>query len=291
MQVSIRDPLSIGRFLAARSGEPILISDSDNPLYDAIKRFCTEISIVGRQNGVGPIWRGIKGRNQPIEYPAGNKPFRIVSFHTDDELYTAAAAKLKASADALSIPVHIETVSSRGSWEGNCAFKAEFVRDQWNRSDVPIVWVDADATLNTFPSLFAAVDTDFAIYKRDRWSFNSATLYFGRSPAAAALLDRWVDHCRRNPNQRDQVSLDHAWAEITRVPPLRTVWLPESYCGVFDRAGADKAIIIQWQASRQTKKRASRSAAQMLFVKSMDFVRRHVSGRRRARRASRTRLR
>ncbi len=305
MDISIRDPFSIGRFLVARRGEPIVILNSDNPLYDVIKRFCTEISLVGRQEGVGPTWRGVKGRNEPIEYPPGSKPFRIVSFHTDDEIYTAAAARLKASADRLSIPIHIETAPSRGSWERNCAFKAEFVRDQWRNSDLPIVWLDADATLNADPSLFAALDADFAIYKSGGWEFRGGTLYFGRSPAAAAILDRWIKHCRNNPTQWDQVSLDYAWAEITREQPLRTVWLPENYCWRFYQEGRDKAVIIQWVASRQAKALAPAKKDRTLLRKAIDIGKRcvprrvwnflrtavwHVKhrGKRRARRASRT---
>ena len=310
MHVFISDPLSIGRFLVAKRGEPVVIQDSDNSLYDIIKLCCTEISLVGRKEGVGPIWRGVKGRNQPIEYPPANRPFRIITFHTDDQLYTAAAARLKASADRLSIPVHIETVPSRGSWEENCAFKAEFVRDQWRNVDVPIVWLDADATLNAYPSLFASLDTDFAINKNRGWIFAGGTLYFGRSPAAQVLLDRWVYHCRANPHRSDDLSLDYAWAEITRESPLRTVWLPQSYRWRSTRPGADQAIVVQWKASRHVRKnsgvvsckerkllrravelakRSGPAGSRRLLGKTLQFVRRlKSSSRQRARRASRT---
>ena len=310
MHVSISDPLSIGRFLVAKRGEPVVILDSDNPLYDIIKIFCTGTSIVGRQEGVGPIWRGVKGRNEPIDYLPANRPFRIVSFHTDDEIYTAAAARLKASADRRSIPVHIETVPSRGSWEENCNFKAEFIRDQWRNFDVPIVWLDADATLNSYPSLFTTLDADFAINKNRGYIFSGGTLYFGRSPAAQVLLDRWVHHCRANPYGSDDFHLNYAWAEITRELPLRTVWLPESYRCSYTRAGAAQAIIVQWNAAQQAKKsrvvshkgetflrraiemakRISPSGAR-IFLGTLTFVRRRLNsrqGNQRARRASRT---
>jgi hypothetical protein len=250
VELSYRNPASILHFFAARRGTRIVIRDSDNPAYDFFKLWCTEASHIGRNGSGGPTWLGIKGNKRVAPLAAGNNLFRIVSFHTDDALYTAAAAKLRASAEALSLPFHIEIVPAGRTWERTCSFKAKFIQDMWRGSDIPIVWLDADATLNRFPALFSVINADFAAYKR-RWSIKAGTLYFGKTELADTLLAGWVARCEADPDQWDQISLDLAWAEIASRAPLRTVWLPETYCWKFDKPDkSNDAVILQWQASR-----------------------------------------
>ncbi|UDF28478.1 UNVERIFIED_ORG: class I SAM-dependent methyltransferase [Roseateles sp. XES5] len=186
--------------------------------------------------------------DQPI-----NCPFRVVSYYTEDNEYALHATKLKSSLDKWNIPNEIVAVENAGLWEHNCARKARFLREAWERSDVPIVWIDADATVEAFPTLFQGIDADFAIHKWDGWQFGSGTIYFGKSLAAFKLLEQWALRCEADPITWDQTHLQSAWCDIAATEDLKTFWLPRSYLQIFDQPEESPAVIKHWQASRTLK--------------------------------------
>lgn len=179
--------------------------------------------------------------------------YRVISFHTEDDLYATCAKKLVASLDALGIAHRVVSVGTGTRWEENCARKAAFVRAQWEASDVPVVWLDADATVEKVPDLFSAIDCDFAAHKWQGWQLGSGTLYFGKTDLARALLDRWVVRCEADPTGWDQDHLQSAWCDVSAAAPLRTVWLPRAYLQIFDAPIEEEPVIVHWQASRAVR--------------------------------------
>jgi SAM-dependent methyltransferase len=129
----------------------------------------------------------------------------------------------------------------------------------WRAEDQPIVWLDADATVEATPSLFSVIDADFAAHKWNGWKLAGGTLYFGKTELAGALIDRWVARCQADPLTWDQTHLQSAWCDIASETPLRTVWLPRSYCQIFDSSQKEPPIILHWQASR-IEQRAGRKS-------------------------------
>ncbi|WP_395328278.1 class I SAM-dependent methyltransferase [Novosphingobium sp. BL-8H] len=213
-------------------------------------------SFIGRD-----LDRGTEPYDTAEVLAAGAHPFRVVSFFTADNEYAEYAARLRATLDGFGVDHVLQPIGSIGGWEMNCAYKAQFIYEQWLMSDRPIVWLDADATVEAMPDLFSALDADVALHKwtwnhaeQDRgWEFCSGTLYFGKTELAGELLRQWVLRCQADPLTWDQVHLSSAWCDIASIRPLKTTWLPRAYLHIDGAPGAETAVIRHWQASRQAK--------------------------------------
>lgn len=206
------------------------------------------VGFVGNDALAGQSARSVRGT-----LPSGGTgKYRVVCFHTTDDLYASRAANLIASLNTYGIDHRVVPVEVSDSWEATCSRKAAFVREQWEQSDVPVVWLDADATVEAEPSLFAALDCDFAVHKVKGWELASGTLYFGKTELARALLDQWVTRCEADPRGWDQNHLQSAWCDLSATRPLRTIWLPQPYLQIFDapRRKSETPVIMHWQASR-----------------------------------------
>lgn len=205
------------------------------------------------------LWWG--GLDEWVANPRGTGALPVViCFFTKNTDYEIVAQKLIASCQRLSLEHRVVGVAPRGSWEANCGIKSEFILETWRETGRPVLWVDADAIMHAEPNLLRGVTADFAIHRCRAWEFASGTLFFNQSPAAGALLRRWVARCKAFPQVWDQVNLDLAWEETVAVLPLETLWLPEPYCRIFDLEegrSARAGVIEHFQASRQLKAKVS----------------------------------
>lgn len=180
-------------------------------------------------------------------------PFRVVSFYTRHNEYEQHAQRLRESLQKFGIPNDLQGIQESGPWEIICARKARFILECWHASECPVVWLDADATVEQYPALFHQMDADFAVHKWRGVEFGSGTLYFGKSEATRQLLDQWVLRCDADPVTWDQVHLQSAWCDVAATVPLRTEWLPRSYLQIFDASEEEPPVIKHWQASRELK--------------------------------------
>jgi hypothetical protein len=216
------------------------------------------VGFLGRNPETGRLPRTIFGRfgNQ-----RERKPYRIISFYTEDNEYAEHAARLRATLDRFSLDYILDPIPSTGCWERNCAYKAEFIYKQWQQSSIPVVWLDADATLEQNPELFASLNADFAIHKwtwdyahhAAGWEFCSGTLYFGKSERAEALLKQWILRCKADPYTWDQVHLCSAWCDVSTTSPLQTAWLPRPYLQIDGAPDTESTVVKHWQASRKLR--------------------------------------
>jgi len=256
----------------------VTVPDSEDPRSDALKLRLFELDHVGRDLRTGKqTWRGaIRQRPSCPVLTAGVDLPTIISFYTIGTPYQAAAEKLEASCRECVVPFVIEGVPTRGSWESNCAFKPQFILERWRVLRRPVLWVDADALLRRAPGLLAGTTTDFAIHKMNRWEFASGTVFFNQTENARRLLECWIRRCEADPAVWDQQHLDAAWQEIADEYPLRTLWLPQSYTKIFDRAvgpGEDPLPVIEHlQASRELKQQISNSAVTPFRVFTPEFM-------------------
>jgi hypothetical protein len=243
--------LASARRLLAPGGRVWLVGAEDPACDDAKSRY-DAVGVTGPEtSGGGLLWCGrLPGE---ADLPADGDLPVIVNFFTKDTPYELEAERLVASCASLGLEIVTEGLAAGASWTANCALKAEFCLSIWRRLRKPIVWLDADAVVHGVPDLLRGSAFDFAIHNWSGWKFCSGTLYFGQSDAAGALLEQWVETCRANPALWDQVALDLAWEDVVGRLPLRTRWLPQSYCQIFDRDRQDDVVIEHFQASRRFK--------------------------------------
>lgn len=226
-----------------KPGGRVFLHDAQRPWYDEGKRGWTEHGHIGScpEYPIAHLWWA------GVDAPAGSCAERdalplIVSFYTTGTPYEEEARHLIASCERLGLEHDIRGVPPQGSWVVNCAYKATFISERWFEHRRPILWVDADGVMRAPPALLASADADFAVHKRDGGAFRSGTLYLGASPLAEELLGRWLRRCKEQPLVWDQVSLDLEWEAMVRDRPLRTLWLPASYCKVSGESAVEPVI-------------------------------------------------
>ena len=195
----------------------------------------------------------------------------VVSFYTKDTPYEQEVQNLLASLERWGIDYDVRGLRAGANWHVNCLMKAAFCRDRIAEHARPIIWLDADAVVERYPRLCWELDQhfDFAICPtgpRGEHKFLAGTLWFNQSEASRRLLATWVQACekprhqwsREEQNTPDQVFLHAAWRRMHAEPsshPLRTFWLPQSYCAIFDKLALvpEPPVIIHYQASGRFK--------------------------------------
>jgi hypothetical protein len=146
--------------------------------------------------------------------------FKIVSFYTPD--YTEVAQRLINTCNALGLQHQIEAVPPKGSWVQGCAFKPKFVREMWENSTTPIVWVDADAMIRKAPILFSQITADIGVHfrcdKRYKNELLSGTVFFNKTEGAWKIINEWVKHQSEQIDTWDQRTLQQT------VESLENIW-------------------------------------------------------------------
>jgi hypothetical protein len=172
----------------------------------------------------------------------------IVSFYTIGTPYEVMSARLRMSCMKLGLEHDFAAIWGRGSWNSNTAAKAELCRNAWERLGQPILWVDADAVFHSSPELLRGATEDVGVHKWKGKYLATGTVFFNQTALAGRLLNEWVDRCADGDS--DQAHFQQAWEAL---PELRTLWLPRSYCQIFDSPRDEPAVIEHFQASRQNR--------------------------------------
>ncbi|MBS0629552.1 MAG: hypothetical protein JSS30_04925 [Verrucomicrobia bacterium] len=185
---------------------------------------------------------------------------KVICFYTPNTPYQQEVIHLQASCQALGIPIEIEPIESKGSWEKNVAMKPSFILEKLKTSISPLLWVDADAVFLQKPDFSQFLKGDFAVrfmeifQDRPEFSLNAATLFINQTPAAHNLVEAWVRRCAELGDipYADQISLYQVLQENQNAKILP---LPVSYCKIYDIdsffINDDQVVIEQRQASRR----------------------------------------
>jgi hypothetical protein len=200
------------------------------------------------------------------------KNFIVVSFYTPNGIYRKMVERLAKSCRTFDIPYEIQELKDKGSWVKNCNQKAEFIKNCLNAHE-NIVWVDSDAIIIKYPTLFETTQAEFGIRaepgKKTRkqigreeinlphnWPvslgniwFNSGTMLFRQSPNTKKLIDRWIELGEQYPTNWDQWNLQQAWADTQPI----TEWFPREYCQIDKLHGTKQAIVLHSLASVMQK--------------------------------------
>lgn len=157
--------------------------------------------------------------------------FQVVTFATPS--YERLANRLGDSCKTFNIPLKIYLKSDQGDWVSNCALKSFVIRDAMTEFHKPIVFIDADAVVRSFPTLFNHITEDFAAHFRDWGSEGrellSGTLFFNNTVGAKRLVSAWCT-LQSQSKEWDQRVLDDA----LRKNPVSVYELPAAYTQIFD---------------------------------------------------------
>jgi len=186
-----------------------------------------------------------------ISHRLTDKKFVVVCFYTLDEIYSKEVQRLKKSIDLFNLDYYMEGVTPLGSWKQATDYKANFIKRALNRTDVPLVFVDADGEFVKYPDLFDTLTCDLAAFINHINNLLSGTLYFGNNEKVKDFVDRWIKY-NKNTVLFEQSILQ---SEIRKSKNFKFDKLPIGYCQIHNYKFRDNnPVIIHWQASRRTKK-------------------------------------
>jgi hypothetical protein len=183
----------------------------------------------------------------------------VISFFTPD--YGEVAGRLEKSLKDQEVEYQLTPLPPFRNWLEGVGHKAKFILSEIERLQTPVVWIDSDAVVHSYPSLFDELEEnsiDFAAHfrndKRYRNELLSGTLFFNYSIDSLALLRRWIEIQRLKPDMWDQRTLQEA---VESTENLSVYRLPSSYTQIFDTMkDRGTPVIEHFQASRGKDKTA-----------------------------------
>ncbi len=187
----------------------------------------------------------------------------VVSYYTKGTPYEKEATDLVASCLKFHLDHEILPVPNLGSWSANCCYKPQFLLDQLDKHNRPLIWTDVDSTFVQAPLFFETCTSDLAI-KINHALPNDAkskiltgTFFINNTLTARNLLRFWKEECeialKDNSLLFDQAVLAKVLFE--KIPEIHITELPPSYIhieGHPENIGAP--VIIHTQASRLYQK-------------------------------------
>lgn len=163
--------------------------------------------------------------------------------------------------------LYIKAVENLGSHQLNANYKPQFIYETMLLfSDKDIVFLDADAELLQYPTLFDTLDCDIACHILDwqRWYGHSlgtkellpGTLYVRNNEKMQAFIKLWAE-LSKNSYKWDGIILK----ELLQVSDINFKELPLSYCyiktlpnGKEPRIKIDNPVIVHNQVSRKYRR-------------------------------------
>lgn len=223
-----------------------------------------------RMMGIGPVASRHFWPGQPeLELELHEIPL-VISAYTEGTPYAAEARRLEATLRSNDVRHLIEGYAPRGSWELNCAFKAEFCYRMRRELVGPICWVDADATFEGHPFLFQHLhpDTDIALHRIGKQTC-SGTIWIGDTMGARKILAAWRDRLEFAPHEWDQRALAFALHQLDG--QVKVQELPASYCRILDneeqnQIAVEPPVVVHHQASRTLRDEVSASSTEELLT-------------------------
>lgn len=184
--------------------------------------------------------------------------FVVVSFATADTPYEGEIEKLIKSAKKFDIPIHVEILSNRRSWQKNTQLKGPFLSRMLYKKDKNIVWMDADAIFHSYPILFDEIKADIGVHyrtwKHARNELLTGTIFIKNNERMRKIIDEWIIECKRNSHHSSQRPFQKIIRRNEHL--LKIERLPIEYCCIFDDDKRHKIspVIEHFQASRRFRR-------------------------------------
>ena len=177
------------------------------------------------------------------------KPWRVVAYHTDDELYNEQILKLIASLCMFSIDYSVTCIPYLGEHRATVQQIPKAIREELHSSHDNLVYLDADAVVRQYPVLFDTLEEDFAVHYKGGRELLMGTMYFKNCSKTKGFVDLWIEHENKMLEKLSaQTSIPFALQESK----VSVNILPASYTKIFDRMhDAGEPVIEHFQASRK----------------------------------------
>ena len=180
----------------------------------------------------------------------------VVAYYTENSGYAEEMKNLEASLNTHHLPRDIVAITDQGNWQKNTHYKPYFIKQMLIKHfPKDILYLDADARVQQYPTLFDSFKADMGIFywERNRDELISSTLYFANNAKAMEIVERWITCCFENPALWDQKVLDYVIKNSNDLE-LNVQKLPPTYCQIFDLMRHEgQPVIEQFQASRRFK--------------------------------------
>ena len=169
--------------------------------------------------------------------------FEVFTFYTTNTPYEAEAELLQQDCKRLNIPFRKAATTSTGRWVENTMLKPSIILSELLRAKDEfdcIVWVDADARINSYPQVFADYDKegiDFSVFQMgSRSRITSGTIFMRNNSSVQNFLRDWCTECYMS---EERLGDQHSLRSLIRKKGyerynINYKALPYSYCYIFD---------------------------------------------------------
>lgn len=194
----------------------------------------------------------------------------VISYYTEDTPYEEVMNQfLLPSLKKFNIPHYIFKVQTQGSWYKNTAMKPALLMQAMEMfPDYDLVFLDADATIEQYPSLFDSVSlgTDLMVHYLDwnTWYKNnsdikellSGTMYISNNTKTKLMCMDWYNEATQT-NEWEQKILDKVLKRgkfTIEELPLEYIYIKTMPNGKEPFIKIENPVIVHHQVSRQLKK-------------------------------------
>lgn len=197
-----------------------------------------------------------------------------ISYYTKNSPYEKVMnTYLLPSLKKFNLSYDIDTIKDFGTWQRNTSYKAQFVLQKLLQHKKTVVFIDCDATIEQYPSLFAQIppEYDIAVHYQDWWKqwkndnrgirfdLLSGTIMFRYNIRVLNIVRQWVERTKTSSAWEQKIL-----QELTEHDRdlIKIYKLPVEYCTVImhDKSipkyiKKDDVVILHHQASRRLKNR------------------------------------
>ncbi len=184
--------------------------------------------------------------------------FIVTSFYTVNTGYEKEVLHLIESLIRFNILYDISGIESLGTWDLNTKYKPQHLRNMLEKyPGMAVVWLDADAILYGYPTLFNYINEDLAVHYLQHPSrppeLLTGTMFLQNNERIKRLLDIWIKGCSLDGRWEQRILQDIVSKKA--VPDLTVGTLPPQYCKIFDTMrDTENAIVEHYQYSRKVRK-------------------------------------
>lgn len=195
----------------------------------------------------------------------------FISYFTRNTPYKSVMNKyLKPSLERFDLLHDIEAVPDLGSWASNTSFKAQFVLQKLLQHKKDVIFIDADAEILKYPSLFAQIPPEYDIAYHlldwmrqwrnreggDKFELLSGTVMFRYNKKVLSLVRKWVVRTKNSTTWEQKILQEI----IENDKEIKSYILPAEYTTVAMHDGSipkyiKEPVIFHHQKSRQYRNR------------------------------------